>query len=864
MKEIFNIMGRLASAAKEKDGSAQMTQSLASMDFPQLTSVLPYRDYDKESGLFVNRKTVGFLLEATPLIGASEQIVQVLEDMVKSKLPRKTPLAFHLVASKVIGEQMDEGLSQFRWEGEHAQKFNHITRAYYQRAAQQSFNNPPRLPLTLRDYRLYISCCVKAKKNNAAAMTAITHTMKVLRASLDAAKIATEPADPQGLVNLVSSMINHRHDQLYAKPVKVGEYDEFHQRCVEQSIDLEVSPDHVLINLSSPGSKTVTSTRAMNFMMEQNPDLFLLWMGGDNLANLLHPDLSIASPFVITFVMEAEEQTTSQGEATRKYMDREKKANSAYAKLFPNVTKQAQEWKDIRERLNSNETCLVRYYFNVTAFCPDEDEAALVCEQQVINTFKKNGIELISPVYMQFRNWLAMLPFIHGEDLWEDIKKGGGTCRAESRQVVNLAPVVADNRLCPGGLLTPSYRNQLAFLDIYGDGMGNTNYNMAVSGTSGAGKTNLVQPILRSVLESGGIGWVFDMGDGYKSFCENVGGVYLKGSNLKFNPFANISNINTSAERIRDQLAVLASPNGNLDEVHLELLLGAVKRAYDEKKNKARIDDVVVQMRTAREEAMQQNAATIASRLDEVITLLGKYCRDGVYGSYFNSDEPSLSDDARFVVLELGDLDDRPDLLIAVMFSLIIYIEDKMYRTPRSMKKCCTIDEGWKLLNFKNDKVGQFIETGYRTVRRHMGAFITISQNIKDFDDDEASAAAKAAWGNSSFKVILKQDASEFKAYNQKRPNQFSEMERDIIGKFGDAKRQWFSSFMLRINDTCSFHRLFVDPLSRAMFSSQGKDFEFIQQRRAGGISIHEAVYELAWRNFAEEMQELENWEIAR
>lgn len=64
------------------------------------------------------------------------------------------------------------------------------------------------------------------------------------------------------------------------------------------------------------------------------------------------------------------------------------------------------------------------------------------------------------------------------------------------------------------------------------------------------------------------------------------------------------------------------------------------------------------------------------------------------------------------------------------------------------------------------------------------------------------------------------------------RPNQFSELERSVIGKFGDAKDQWFSSFMLRINDTCSFHRLFVDPLSRAMFSSKGDDFEFIRQCR--------------------------------
>ncbi|XQL45647.1 helicase HerA domain-containing protein (plasmid) [Escherichia coli] len=57
----------------------------------------------------------------------------------------------------------------------------------------------------------------------------------------------------------------------------------------------------------------------------------------------------------------------------------------------------------------------------------------------------------------------------------------------------------------------------------------NTNYNMAVCGTSGAGKTGLVRPLVRSVLDSGGFAVVFDMGDGYKSLCENMGGVYLDG-----------------------------------------------------------------------------------------------------------------------------------------------------------------------------------------------------------------------------------------------------------------------------------------------------------------------------------------------
>lgn len=211
------------------------------------------------------------------------------------------------------------------------------------------------------------------------------------------------------------------------------------------------------------------------------------------------------------------------------------------------------------------------------------------------------------------------------------------------------------------------------------------------------------------------------------------------------------------------------------------------------------------------------------------------------------------------VVLELGGLESRPSLLVAVMFSLIIYIENRMYQSPRSLKKLNVIDEGWRLLDFKNEKVGTFIEKGYRTARRHLGSYITITQNIVDFDSPTASSAARAAWGNSSYKAILKQSAKEFAKYNQLYPDQFTPMQRDMINSFGSAKDQWFSSFMLQVEAHTSWHRLFVDPLSRAMYSSSGGDFEYIKGRKREGVNIHDAVYELASRNFPAEMAELES-----
>ncbi len=215
------------------------------------------------------------------------------------------------------------------------------------------------------------------------------------------------------------------------------------------------------------------------------------------------------------------------------------------------------------------------------------------------------------------------------------------------------------------------------------------------------------------------------------------------------------------------QVTYQSVPVPNLDEVHEGLLLQAVRASWLAKENRARIDDVVDFLKNASDSEQYAESPTIRSRLDEMIVLLDQYTANGTYGQYFNSDEPSLRDDAKMVVLELGGLEDRPSLLVAVMFSLIIYIENRMYRTPRNLKKLNVIDEGWRLLDFKNHKVGEFIEKGYRTARRHTGAYITITQNIVDFDSDKASSAARAAWGNSSYKIILKQSAKEFAKYNQ-------------------------------------------------------------------------------------------------
>lgn len=96
------------------------------MSFPQFSRLLPYRDYNQESGLFMNDTTMGFMLEAIPINGANESIVEALDHMLRTKLPRGIPLCIHLMSSQLVGDRIEYGLREFSWSGEQAERFNAI------------------------------------------------------------------------------------------------------------------------------------------------------------------------------------------------------------------------------------------------------------------------------------------------------------------------------------------------------------------------------------------------------------------------------------------------------------------------------------------------------------------------------------------------------------------------------------------------------------------------------------------------------------------------------------------------------------------------------------------------------------------
>lgn len=165
--------------------------------------------------------------------------------------------------------------------------------------------------------------------------------------------------------------------------------------------DLKVRADYLTLGLRENGRNS--TARILNFHLARNPEIAFLWNMADNYSNLLNPELSISCPFILTLTLVVEDQVKTHSEANLKYMDLEKKSKTSYAKWFPSVEKEAKEWGTASAAGLRSVLCRVLLPQH-HSLCKDNNETALEVEQDILNSFRKNGFELISPRFNHMRN----------------------------------------------------------------------------------------------------------------------------------------------------------------------------------------------------------------------------------------------------------------------------------------------------------------------------------------------------------------------------------------------------------------------------------------------------------------------------
>lgn len=807
------------------------------VDLPAFTHLLPYETVDDE-GFFVNHNSVGFGFSFTPMPGADESLMKALAELFKNKLPPECDCTFMLYKHHYLSDALNHSFSPILEQGGVYAELARKSIDFHLKAVREGYPNNRNLPAQLADYQGYLFVSVPRALN-------YQPTLQKIRADfaseLKVAGFAFSRIEAQEFVVLLRTLTTPNLNEI-AWPKIAKNPDLFlSERIASPATVYEISD--TAIDITSRDERgNPSKTRVVNCALTGlSRDQFALWQTPDFFANLLRPEQGVQCPFLLSFTVRGANQDAMKTVAKRRAKSLNANSNAIQSFLNPGMVDEAADWQLAHTEMHKGSLDLVSVFYNLMLFTTEQNEQEQVAK--AISSYRNLGFTLTPSRLTQWLRYLASLPFMLSEGLFDSLKTLGLTQTVSHYNAANLAPVVADFKGSPIGLLLPTYRNQLFYYDPFDDvNLPITNFNRLTVASPGAGKSYFQQALILDGLSRGHQIFVIDLGESYKHLCQLVGGTYIDATTITLNPFTLFDfdgvteiageSVNNYIQ-IRDLLAIMASPDKGLDEVQKDWLLDAILIAWREKLTKTCIDDVL----TALKIILQKPEAADDRRLKDLIVLLGKYGRGGIYGATFNGETPLLNGSS-FTVLEMGGFESNPQLLTIVMFAMIVIIQGQFYHSDRRIKKQCNFDEMWRVfMAGSNPLSANFLEQGYRTARKYNAGFSAITQNLSD---TEKTLQGQAISASSDTKIIMRQGA--FKEYIEKHPDAFNPMQQQMISSFGEAKMQGFSNLMIQYGTAYTFHRYFSDPYSRILFSTTGEEFGAIEAMVAAGMSLDEAI----------------------
>jgi conjugal transfer ATP-binding protein TraC len=126
---------------------------------------------------------------------------------------------------------------------------------------------------------------------------------------------------------------------------------------------------------------------------------------------------------------------------------------------------------------------------------------------------------------------------------------------------------------------------------------------VAIAGTSGSGKSLLLNEIAMSYLGTGARVWIIDVGRSYEKACRNVGGSFIEfteSAGISLNPFSFVEDIDEDMELLQPLLAQMVSPRETLDGFRYSTLGAAIKKVWKAKGRAMTITDIHALLATGR------------------------------------------------------------------------------------------------------------------------------------------------------------------------------------------------------------------------------------------------------------------------
>jgi conjugal transfer ATP-binding protein TraC len=829
----------------------------------RMASWLPYRSYSPVEQVFVNRDSIGFVLECVPQTGADADTVDRLKGLF-ARLPTHGSLQFHLFASPRIAPQLREYANLRRLDpdsdarsrergGRPARNVNVFRSLARRRYAH--LNRGAHTPLIagsgflLRNFRLLVSATVPGHVLDTSAMEQLVDIREGVRSTLESARFTNRVLNAEQLIDFVGELLNPRKLRSREKPeVTYDELKSLEDQCVDRDTTGDWSqPSRV--HLQTLGVDCDDSVDLRFLSVQRPPRKFALWGMGSLAGDVFQDTLQIPCPFLVTMGLVMPDQKTMGTAAAAEKIHADRNARSEFASLAPSMVEKNADWARALKATNAGGK-LVWMYHQVMLLAPaGEGQRA---ESAVRDVWRARGFELVADSYIHKMALLQALPMTLGVPFVSDLQRFKRLELRTSGNAIHLAPLLAEAR----GTGTPTMlpigrRGQVTTLDFYDNVEGGK--NVSIVGAVGSGKSTLLQEIAWSYASKGAKVRVFELGRSFERLTERVTGQFVRfnaGVRVCVNPFSMVSEqrqitdggtselvggIDDDVAMLQPLLAKMASPNVPLDPAIYASLAIIIKEEYARVGRAMTVTDVMQRYRAGR----LYPDRDVDQRYLDMSDMLAPFSKGGVYEQYFEG-AATLDFGNDFIVFELQELSANPHLRSVVQMILLYKITQEMLE-ERERQKLFIMDEAKEALagNGPDDKIlAEFLEKLYLRVRKYNGSAITATQDVAHYFDSSYGASI---WNESDFIILGKQSDNSIEAIKRGEAIRLDENLRRLLGSIGSGSGH-FKEWYIHSGLYRGVVRCLLDPGTLLLFSNRAEDNTPIDAHRAKGLSVTEAI----------------------
>ena len=676
-----------------------------------LSSIFELDAFDSASGYFRSPERFKAVYELNPRIGIDEASVKILTESLSHAVSDDVSINIHLLSSGQIQQPLDMYLAR-RGFSPLAQK-----RADFFKKSSRSNNVSKGFCI----WHLIITL-------DACSANVLAQAESTLISALESSSLNPIKSGPQKLLDLYHKIYTNISPQV--SPFKYCDKTPLSEQLSSAEMSFQVEPDH--LNWGNIKTRTLFADKL--------PDEFSLAHTFSFIGNSDKAAMQIGKPMIISWCLFTPAQESSFRNYAVSELRWKRQINSPMASFIPKLHETASEFSSLRNDLNSGSK-LVCTALIATIFC--EEEALDIETNKLKNYFSSIQFSLVSPKIIQLPLFLCHLPGFFDAIWGQDLKGFGVFKTLTAEQAAQFMPLQGEwtGSYEPQALLV-NRQGGICFFDPFDKGADKGNFNISITGKSGSGKSNFMAYLVLERLLTGGQCFIIDVGYSYQKLGKKMGAKFVdfsKESSISLNPFFLLE---------------------NLDDDSLLYLKPLISKMCFRKRETSELEDTLIEKAIRLSWAKKGRHCTLKT-IEETLCDIGAVelaqaiypFAQGVYADYFNRPK-SINFNSDFIIFELEELKDKPDLQEIVMLTLIFKIQSAMYKN-RHRKKYLVVDEAWQLLGGQNTSASAgFLENIARRIRKFNGSLIVGTQGLDDFFTNKCG---EAIFYNSDWLISLAQ-----------------------------------------------------------------------------------------------------------